>query len=104
VHRFIVHLSKGLIREQTTRRSIMFFGLIAALVLLFLGATFFDTWLRERPWLFLLYWAACAWVTLLAVLLAMFDLLLVRAAVRRERREIARQILKNENSTHEDAP
>ena len=92
VIRFIIQVSKGLVREQSARRSVMFFAVIAALVLLFLGATFLDRWLREHPLIFLIYWAACAWVTLLAVLLALFDLLMIRAAAAREKRELARRL------------
>jgi hypothetical protein len=104
VLRFIIHLTRGLIREQRTRRSVMFFGMLGTLVWLFLGATVLDAWLRERPFLFVLYWLACAWVTLLVVLLALFDLLMVRAAARRERRRIAQEILKPQNLRDEDAP
>ena len=88
----ITQISKGLIREQRTRRLIMFYGLIAALVMLFLGSVFFG-WLRSYPLLFLLYWAACGWITLLAMLLAIFDLLMVRAAGKRARRQLEDEYL-----------
>ncbi|HZJ17330.1 MAG TPA: hypothetical protein VFD27_19920 [Chthoniobacteraceae bacterium] len=103
VLRFIIHFTRGLIREQRARRSVMFFAMIGTLVWLFLGATFLDAPLRERPFLFVLYWLACAWVTLLVVLLALFDLLMVRAAARREQRRLAQEILKKQNSRDEDA-
>jgi cobalamin biosynthesis protein CobD/CbiB len=83
----ITQFSRGLIREQRTRRLIMFYGLLTALVMLFLGSVFFP-WLREHPILFLIYWAACAWITVLAMLLAIFDMLIVRAAARRARRRL----------------
>ena len=44
----ITQFSRGLIREQRTRRMIMFYGLLTALVMLFLGSVFFP-WLREIP-------------------------------------------------------
>lgn len=88
----IIQISKGLIRDQRMRRLIMFYGLIAALVMLFLGSAFFHP-LREHPLLFLAYWAACAWITLLAMLLAVFDLLMVRAAGRRARKELEAEYL-----------
>ncbi len=71
----------------------MFYSLLFALVLLFAGATLLEERLREHPFVFLLYWAACAWITLLAVLLAIFDLLVIRAAVRAERDRIQREYL-----------
>ncbi len=70
----------------------MFYGLIVALVMLFFGSMFFR-WLREYPLLFLIYWGACAWITLLAMLLAIFDLLLVRAAAKRARRKLEAEYL-----------
>ena len=88
----ITQISKGLIREQRTRRLIMFYGLIAALVMLFLGSVFFG-WLRSYPLLFLLYWGTCGWITLLAMLLALFDLLMVRAAAKRARRQLEDEYL-----------
>lgn len=71
----------------------MFYGMLAALLMLFVGATVLDGWLREHPWLFLGFWAACAWITFFSMLLAFFDMLLVRAAARRERRRLERDVL-----------
>ena len=94
VLKLILLISKGLIRDQRSRRTVMFYGTLAALIVLFLGATLLDRWLRDRPFAFLAYWAACAWITILCVLLAIFDLLLVRAAARRERRRIEQEYLR----------
>ena len=80
----------------------MFFTMLGVLVMLFLGATFLDGWLREHPLLFLFYWLACAWGTLTAVLLALYDMLVIRADARREKRRLAKEILAKENDTHED--
>jgi len=41
---------------------------------------------REHPGWFLLFWVTCAWLTLTAFLLALFDLLMVRAQDRAARR------------------
>ena len=102
VIRLIIPITKGLLREQSTRRSVMFFVMLSALVLLFVGATFFDRWLREHRVLFVLYWFACAWTTLTSVLLALYDLLTIRAASRRERRRLANELLARK-STDENA-
>jgi protein-S-isoprenylcysteine O-methyltransferase Ste14 len=95
VIKFVLLLSKGLIRDQRARRQIMFYSVLGALVMLFLGATLLFDLLRRSPLLFMLYWFACAWITLLAVLLALFDLLLIRAAGRRERRQLESEYLAN---------
>ncbi len=101
--RLIIPITKGLIREQRTRRSAIFFVMLAALAMLFLGATFFDRWLREHPVLFILFWLACAWATFTALLLAFYDLLTIRIAARRERRRLAAELLKRKESTDENA-
>lgn len=90
----IVQISRGLIREQRARRMVMFYSVLAALLLLFAGATFLYDWLRARPLLFLIYWAACTWITILAVLLACFDMLVVRARARSERRRLEAEYMK----------
>lgn len=88
---FALHATRGLVRDQNARRRTMFVTMIVALVLLFCGATFlapvFDP--HVRPGWFIFYWTVCAWVTLTAVLLAVFDLLLVRAQGRAAKRALA---------------
>jgi protein-S-isoprenylcysteine O-methyltransferase Ste14 len=92
---FALHATRGLVRDQKTRRKTMFVLVLVALVLLFCGATFLATVLdpHGRPGWFIFYWVVCAWITVTAVLLAIFDLLLVRAQVREEKRALARKIL-----------
>ena len=99
--RLIIPITKGILREQTTRRSAIFFVMLSALVMLFLGATFLDSWLREHPGLFILYWLACAWATLTALLLALYDILMIRTAARREQRRLAEEHFKK--NTDENA-
>ena len=95
--KFIIQVSKGLIRDQRARRLVMFYSVIFALVLIFAGSTFLWSLLREHPFVFLAYWAGCAWITLLAVLLAFYDMVKVRADVRRERRRLERELLEREH-------
>lgn len=100
----ITQISKGLIRDQRMRRLIMFYGLIGALVMLFLGSASFHWMRNEHPVFFLFYWAACAWITLLAMLLAVFDLLMLRAAGRRARRELEAEYLREvRRKAHHDS-
>ncbi len=85
----------------------MFYLVLVALVMLFGGATFLDGALREKPLIFLAFWAACTWITLAAVLLALFDMLLVRAAHRRARRHLEQEILgetARKDKPDDDAP
>ena len=90
---FATHATRGLLRDQAMRRKTMFWTVIVALVMLFCGATFLAPILdpKTRPGWFTFYWLACAWVTVTVVLLAIFDLLLVRVQARDEKRALARR-------------
>lgn len=69
------------------RRSLMFYILLTALVMLFFGSVFLsEKWARANVWLYIAYWGICAWLTFSALLLAAFDILLIRAANRAKRR------------------
>jgi hypothetical protein len=85
---FAIHSARGVIRDQSTRRWVMFITLVIAMLMLFFGTAFLPTLLSpcEHPGWVLLFWAACAWLTLTAFLLALFDLLMVRAQNRAARR------------------
>jgi hypothetical protein len=65
---FVVHATRGVIRDQTTRRKAMFFLLLMAMLLLFFGTTFLQTFLvpKEHPFWFTLYWVVCGWLTFTA--------------------------------------
>lgn len=87
---FIVHATRGIIRHQNTRRKTMFALLVVALLLLFAGSTFLAPILDPREHLgwALLFWISCIWLTLTALLLAFFDLVVVRAEARKAERRL----------------
>ena len=91
---FASHSALGLLRDRTARRWAMFVLLIAAMVLVFGGTTFFEPALsvREHPFWFLLFWLTCAWLTVTALLLALFDLLMVRRETRAQRQDLQRKL------------
>jgi hypothetical protein len=94
VLRTILLLTKGIIRDQRLRRLVMFWTMMAALVMLFLGSWLLgDQWGREHPLLFIGYWLVCAWLTLTGMLLALLDILVLRATQRAARRILEKQIL-----------
>ena len=67
----------------------MFWLMGVAVGMLFLGKVLMsDRWAREHWLIYFVYWAACAWLTLTGVLLALLDILLIRAAARAMRREL----------------
>ncbi len=90
---FSAHAARGLIREQRSRRTIMFVVLALALALVFAGSTFLQATVNPQEHLiwFTLFWFGCAWLTLLALLLALYDLLMVRAETRARREALRRQ-------------
>ena len=92
--RTILLLTKGIIRDQRMRRTAMFWIMMAAMVMLFLGSWLLnDRWGREHPWLYILYWLVCGWLTVTAMLLALLDILVLRAAQRAARRILEKQML-----------
>lgn len=97
--KLLIAITRGIIREQHIRRQAMFVIVVAALILLFAGATFFNAWLMERPVIFVFYWIACGWLTLAAVLLALMDMLIVRARARAAKRQLRQEIFgRNEDA------
>ncbi len=90
---FFLSLTMAIIRDQRLRRVWMFYILLAALVMLFLGSTFLSGALSQSLFGFGVYWLVCAWLTATAFLMAVFDLLLIRVRARRETRELKKRIL-----------
>lgn len=72
----------------------MFVVLAVAVALLFLGSTFLLAPLnpREHPFGFLLFWIVCGWLTLTALLLALFDMLVVKLESRRGQRMLREKL------------
>jgi hypothetical protein len=91
---FAIHSARGVIRDQSTRRRVMFITLVIGMLMLFSGTTFLQPLLlpREHPGWFLLFWLACAWLTLTALLLALFDLLMLRAQDRTARKSLGEKL------------
>ena len=93
---FVYLVSKGLVRDQGMRRNAMMWLVMSAVVILFIGAVFIDAYLRQHPLIFAIYWLACAWLTMSAVLLALFDILLQYAKGRAFRQAMTKELLMKE--------
>jgi hypothetical protein len=103
VFRTILLLTKGIIRDQRLRRLMMFWIMMGAMLMLFLGSWLLtDHWAREHPWLYMGFWFVCAWFTLTAMLLALLDILVLRAAQRAARRVLEKQMLNEQFKDEED--
>lgn len=97
---FTVHATRGAIRDQKMRRQVMLGLLLVVVVLLISGLTFFRPALNlhEHPWRVMFFWVACIWLTFTSMLLALFDLIIVRRDARRAERAL-RQKFEAERST-----
>ena len=95
---FVVHATRGIIRDPNTRRWTMFGTLLLALLLLFVGSTLLQPILREHPVWFIVFCFFVAWLTLTAILLALFDLLIVRAQARRAKRILSDSVSASQTS------
>lgn len=87
---FIVHATRGVIRDQRMRRRTMGVLLVVAVIMIATGTFGLQSWLdpREHRGWFLFFWLACAWLTITALLLALLDLLIVRVEARRGRQAL----------------
>src|ERR1700730_6256240 len=85
---FVIHATRGVIRDHNVRRKTMFVLVMIALALLFAGSTILQSFLNphEHPVWFILFWLICAWLAVTAVLLAVFDLLMVKSEARKAER------------------
>ena len=91
---FIVHVTRGVLRDQKTRRKSMALLLALAVLMLLAGFTVLQSFMnpREHPWFVILFWVACVWLTFTAMLLALFDLLIVRLEARRAHRVLREKL------------
>lgn len=94
---FVVHATRGVIRDQRTRRKAMVVLLALAVLMLLAGFTVFQSALnpRDHPWLVILFWIVCVWLTFTALLLALFDLLIIRLEARRAQRVLREKLESN---------
>jgi uncharacterized membrane protein len=94
---FVVHATRGVIRDQRTRRKAMVVLLALAVLMLLAGFTVFQSALnpRDHPWFVILFWIVCVWFTFTALLLALFDLLIVRLETRRAQRALREKLESN---------
>lgn len=96
---FAVHATRGVLRDPKARRKTMALLLAGALVLIILGLVGAKTWLEphEHSVRFILFWFACGWITLTALLLALLDLLVLRTAARQARKALRGEIGQGSN-------
>ena len=97
--RHVLAYTRGLVVDQHLRRLTMFYVVIAAMLMAFCGDLFVSDWLDFKHHLarFAVYWLVCGWLTLLAALLAVYDLLLLRVQHRVLHRQLRERMLEREH-------
>ena len=96
---WVRRFARFLMVHQAARRSVMFYLLLTALGFVLVGGILFPDWLRSRPIVFLVFWLTCALLTFIAMVLACFDLILVRVAAR-----VAQRALRAQYRIDDDSP
>lgn len=101
---FATHATRGIIRDQTSRRKMMAGTLAVAVLMLIAGSTFLQDLLNPREYAvrFILYWLTCAWFTVAAMLLALFDALMLRAQARAARKMLGKEYPRASSTLDED--
>lgn len=97
----ILPIVRGILGSMRYRRRVMIGLILAASFMVFAGTLFFQDFLMARPWWFVLYWLVCAWITLTAVLLALYDMLMVRLAARQARRKLREEMARTQRDNQE---
>src|SRR2546423_10945418 len=96
----IMQATRGLVRDERTRRKTMAILIAVAVAMVAVGLTGLRSWLepRDHAGRFIFFWFACAWVTLTALLLALLDMLTIRARGRQARKDLREDVSKRANS------
>jgi hypothetical protein len=102
---FAIQVTRGLLRDERSRRKTMAISVLIAVAMLVAGLTVLRPWLNphEHPWRFIFFWFACAWETILVLLLALLDLLLLRAQARAARRAFQEEVSRMTSPDSADA-
>jgi hypothetical protein len=88
----VILITKGLIRDRQMRRVTMFGVAIGAMLMVFFGSVFQGS-KDDNPWLFICYWLSCAWLTVLLLLLSLYDLIALRLKMAAEQKKLKSEIL-----------
>ena len=74
---FAVVAARALLQYRETRRKIIFYTIIALLVVFAAGNWPLSSWLEDSPLRFLFYWSGCVFLAMFLFLLGLYDALRV---------------------------
>ena len=89
----LLALARALLLDLHWRRTLMVYLIAVAFGMMLVGGTVGFDFLRARIPLFIAFWLGCAFLTLVATLLAIYDLLILRLQARRAQRELRARLL-----------
>lgn len=96
---FALHATRGIIRDRKMRRVTIAVLLVWALLMVIAGSTVLRAPLNPREhgvfW-FAIFWLGCGWLTFTSLLLALFDLLMVRAEARYASRALRESVARED--------
>ena len=87
--------TRGLIVNQHLRRVTMFYAVLIPMLMVFAGVEFLGNWMdpHRHFYRFAIYWMVCGWLTILAALLAVYDILITRLQARALQRALRAKAL-----------
>jgi len=88
-------IARGIALDQTARRRAMFILTIISLLMVFIGAVPLWPVFVEHPLFFAIYWLICAWLTVCVILLAIYDLIIVRKRHRQELEAVRKDLFRD---------
>lgn len=90
--------TRGIIVSQHARHVAMFYAILTSMLMAFVGYEFLWGWLEPHAhfYRFALYWLFCGWLTILAALLAVYEILVTRVRLRLEQRLLREKMLNDE--------
>ncbi|MBA2430491.1 MAG: hypothetical protein H0V56_00055 [Chthoniobacterales bacterium] len=93
---FSTHAARGIIRDPQARKKAMFALLFLAVLMVIAGSSVLQGFLdpRAHTLRFILFWLGCAWLTITAMLLALFDALMARKRARAAQRRLREELLR----------
>lgn len=74
---FCMSMGKTILHSREMRRKVLFQLVITLVIVVAIGVWPLSDWLDERLPLFLLWWAGCVIYTVMIILLAIYDMLVV---------------------------
>lgn len=96
---FAVHATRGVIRDRGMRRKAIVMLIACAVAMVLAGSTVLQPVLdpREHGVRFVVYWGIVVWLTATIILLALYDLLMVRREERAARRSLQARLRPGSN-------